>query len=109
MTPTPTPHRAASSHRQGWWHWLIHWARTPKHAPHWQPAPVGSPAAPAVCQPTLAATPATKSPVKPLRVVRVLDADQHPGHTGRMLISGRMADVCAELDRLAAGELTARC
>ena len=39
-----------------------------------------------------------------LRVLRVLDA--HPGvrHSGRMVISGRMADVCAELDRLAAME-----
>ena len=38
---------------------------------------------------------------KPLRVVRVLEVGQAPGHVGRMTISGRMADVCAELDRLA--------
>lgn len=41
---------------------------------------------------------------KPLRVVRVLEAGQAHCAVGRMLISGRMADVCAELDRLAARE-----
>ena len=39
-----------------------------------------------------------------LRVVRVCDPRQTPGEMGRMVISGRMADVCAELDRLAARE-----
>jgi hypothetical protein len=39
---------------------------------------------------------------KPLRIVRILEADQAPTQVGRMIISGRMADVCAELDRLAA-------
>lgn len=41
---------------------------------------------------------------KPLRIVRILEAGQAPAQVGRMLISGRMADVCAELDRLAAHE-----
>lgn len=41
---------------------------------------------------------------KPLRVVRVLEAGQAQSSVGRMVISGRMADVCAELDRLAARE-----
>lgn len=41
---------------------------------------------------------------RPLRVVRVLDACHAPSSAGRMVISGRMADVCAELDRLAAQE-----
>lgn len=40
----------------------------------------------------------------PLRVVRVIERGQTQGHVGRMVISGRMADVCAELDRLAACE-----
>jgi len=39
-----------------------------------------------------------------LRVLRVIDAGPSAPHGGRMLISGRMADVCAELDRLAALE-----
>jgi hypothetical protein len=38
--------------------------------------------------------------VYPLRIVRVKDAN--PQMAGRMVISGRMADVCAELDRMAA-------
>ena len=44
---------------------------------------------------------------KPLRVVRVLESCQPPSGAGRMVISGRMADVCAELDRLAALEAAA--
>ena len=38
-------------------------------------------------------------PMRPLRVVRVVEP--HDSGAGRMVISGRMADVCAELDRLA--------
>ncbi len=41
---------------------------------------------------------------RPLRVLRVVEASATPASTGRMVISGRMADVCAELDRLAASE-----
>ncbi len=51
-------------------------------------------------------TPAARAlPVhRPLRVVRVMEAGQPRSQVGRMVISGRMADVCAELDRLAACE-----
>ena len=49
-------------------------------------------------------TPSNLSSSKPLRVVRILEAGQAPAHVGRMVISGRMADVCAELDRLVARE-----
>ena len=42
----------------------------------------------------------------PLRVVRVIEANQPSANVGRMVVSGRMADVCAELDRLAACEET---
>jgi hypothetical protein len=41
---------------------------------------------------------------KPLRVVRTVDAQQPGGRAGRVVLSGRLADVCAELDRLAALE-----
>ncbi len=41
---------------------------------------------------------------RPLRIVRIQEAGQAPSLVGRMVISGRMADVCAELDRLAARE-----
>ncbi len=41
---------------------------------------------------------------RPLRVVRVLEPSAPRTAAGRMVISGRFADVCAELDRLAAQE-----
>jgi hypothetical protein len=44
---------------------------------------------------------------RPLRVLRVVDDGHAPCTAGRMVISGRMADVCAELDRLAALEAAA--
>lgn len=48
---------------------------------------------------------AAPSPVRPLRVIRVVDGLQgEKRSTNRMVISGRMDDVCAELDRLAAIE-----
>jgi hypothetical protein len=42
-----------------------------------------------------------------LRVVRVFEGPQAAAGAGRMVISGRMADVCAELERLAALETAA--
>ena len=50
------------------------------------------------------AGPARAEPPKPLRVVRVLEPSAPRQVAGRMVISGRLADVCAELDRLAALE-----
>ena len=44
-----------------------------------------------------------------LRVLRVTESDQRVKGAGRMVISGRMADVCAELDRLAAIEAAQAC
>lgn len=41
---------------------------------------------------------------RPLRVLRVVESGQGRSNSGRMVISGRMADVCAELDRLVARE-----
>ena len=41
------------------------------------------------------------SPKLFLRVVREADPTIEPDCAGRMVISGRMADVCAELDRMA--------
>ena len=43
---------------------------------------------------------------RPLRVLRVVDS-QSRASGGHMVISGRMADVCAELDRLAGKEAAA--
>lgn len=41
---------------------------------------------------------------KPLRVIRVVDQGTPRTSVGRMVMSGSMAEICAELDRLAACE-----
>lgn len=56
-------------------------------------------AAPKPCQ-IMAKTAAPRR----LKVVREFDAGISPSCAGRMMISGRMADVCAELDRMAQRE-----
>ena len=66
------------------------------------PRPSPEPARP-VRAPAQQRTIATER-AKPLRVVRVLEPSASHAVAGRMVISGRMADVCAELDRLAALE-----
>jgi hypothetical protein len=50
--------------------------------------------------PSLHTAPVFATPI-PLRVARVMEAQLNRQSAGRMVISGRMADVCAELDRLA--------
>ncbi|CDS55234.1 hypothetical protein [Polaromonas sp. CG9_12] len=54
--------------------------------------------------PEIARPPCIPMPQEPtrsvLRVVRESDAAIQPDCAGRMVISGRMADVCAELDRM---------
>lgn len=42
---------------------------------------------------------------KPVQVIQVPDTHSTPKNIGRIVISGRMADVCAELDRLVALEM----
>ncbi|RUP25742.1 MAG: hypothetical protein EKK45_18580 [Curvibacter sp.] len=44
------------------------------------------------------------SSLRPLRVLRIRESGPHPRRAGRLVISGRMADVCAELERLAAAD-----
>jgi hypothetical protein len=51
-----------------------------------------------------AATPVTP---KPLRVTRIVDDTTPRNAAGRMVISGNMREVCAELDRLVALESAA--
>jgi hypothetical protein len=43
-------------------------------------------------------------PTSRLKIVRQFDPGVGPTYAGRMVISGRMADVCAELDRMAERE-----
>lgn len=47
-----------------------------------------------------ACAPRSRKGLPTLRVMRMLESGQSPKVVGRMVISGRMADVCAELDRL---------
>jgi uncharacterized protein YfaP (DUF2135 family) len=44
-------------------------------------------------------------PIHRVRVVRNVDTSLPADRAGRMVVSGRFADVCAELDRLAASEM----
>ena len=50
------------------------------------------------------ALPSNRKGLPTLRVMRLLEAGQPSKSVGRMVISGRMADVCAELDRLVCSE-----
>lgn len=72
-----------------------------RSARYWVATPALAQPAPACTEPPVreAMRPAAH---RPLRIVRILEANQAPTQVGRMTISGRMADVCAELDRLAA-------
>lgn len=51
-----------------------------------------------------APNPVSARPIACLKVVREFDPYNKRSHAGRMVISGRMADVCAELDRIALKE-----
>ena len=70
---------------------------------------------PAVAQRIFAPMPAkchqNSAPAKTLcrlKVVRQLESGANQSCTGRLVISGRMSDVCAELDRMARIEATSR-
>jgi hypothetical protein len=85
-TSAPSPNACKASHAS-----KAHFASTPQIS-HMSP-----PSHLSAGLPTLPALPV-------LRITRVLEAGQAPSSVGRMVISGRMADVCAELDRLVARE-----
>ena len=92
-------------------HSLMGWlGQRPRRGDTPQPARQASSQAAAarVCAPRPAASarPCEKAR-RPLRVVRVVDGGGATPSAGRMFMSGRMADVCAELDRLAALEAAA--
>ncbi len=57
--------------------------------------------------PALAGTAGSAQPVSRLKIVREFEPGMARSQAGRMVISGRMSDVCAELDRIAQSE-TAR-
>ncbi len=85
--------------------WVAHRASARRTAPA---SPCGehpdAPKSVASCAVSTRATAPNSTASMPLRVVRVMEAGQARASSGRMVISGRMADVCAELDRLAARE-----
>jgi hypothetical protein len=72
-----------------------------------RPARASSPFHRAASASALALRPTRPAVSTPLRVVRLSEGGERPGSAGRMVISGRMADVCAELDRLAEREAAA--
>ena len=72
-------------------------------------APAQEPRQRIVPAPVVRAALPPRRPRRPLRVVRVVDSGHAQAGAGRMVISGRMADVCAELDRLAALEARQAC
>jgi len=61
-----------------------------------------------LARPSGTATRKTAQKRPALRVLRIVESGSASAHTGRLIISGRMADVCAELDRLAEREATLR-
>ena len=75
---------------------------TPRPAP--AAVPVRAPTRQPVWNGPVRHVPAPAQPAKPLRVLRVVEPSAPRAVAGRMVISGRLADVCAELDRLAAAE-----
>jgi hypothetical protein len=90
------------------WQWLMAKPGQPLQAtplpvdkPKWvdTPAPVNG-----LAQQRNQVVKASAAPGRPVRVLQVMEAGQSPTQAGRLRISGRMADVCAELDRLAARE-----
>ena len=78
-------------------------AATPRPAPRARPRPLWQ--GPVRQDPGHGASPASH---RALRVLRMAEQEERPDCAGRMVISGRMADVCAELDRLAAREALTR-
>jgi len=64
-------------------------------------AQAGRPGLPRNFSPVAAPAGGLERPPRPLRVRRVAEPHRPAASAGRMVISGRIADVCAELDRLA--------
>ena len=87
----------------------IHTPQATRPASGWAPGCNNRPnPAPAWTARPSCSTPPPAAPRRPVRVLRVIDTPQSSASAGRMRISGRMADVCAELDRMAALESSAR-
>ena len=92
---------------RGNWPFTVKPPLRPSEAPARQPAPAGRsflPMAPMGSdRHAFLSTRTTDSHVRSLRPTKVLRRVSDSG-TGRLVIAGRMADVCAELDRMVASE-----
>lgn len=91
------------------WRWLVATPGQTQHAPSsgFKPAVRSQRLTSSLRSHTLKSQPSTATHIvvrRPVRMVRVMEAGQTSAQVGRMVISGRMADVCAELDRLVAHE-----
>lgn len=85
--------------------WSKETNRAPKNRPALLPANPCGPAATSTSNTHLPdSTVRAANPLRPLRIMRVQEAGQAGAASSRMVLSGRMVDVCAELDRLAACE-----
>jgi hypothetical protein len=99
-------HSVFPSHLQSLKRWWV--SHTPErtmpvaHAVHTSPC-----TAPRLRRSVAQCTHGHSAAQRPLRILTVHEAGQPQFSVGRMVISGRMADVCAELDRLAAREAAA--
>lgn len=81
---------------------LLHWLTTTQQSSQ---ASANTAAIPLRAQLMQSTTPTRQVPqTRPLRVLQVMELGHSGRQPGRLRISGRMADVCAELDRLAAHE-----
>jgi hypothetical protein len=77
----------------------------PAHQPARQPMhPMAASKAARVTYPN-SRPPVTAQPIHRVRVVRNVDNTLPADRAGRMVVSGRFADVCAELERLAATDM----
>lgn len=99
----PTPQQGPRPLR-GNWPFTVKPPLRPSEAPARQPAPAGRSFLPMGSdRHAFLSTRTTDSHVGSLRPTKVLRRVSDSG-TGRLVIAGRMADVCAELDRMAASE-----
>ena len=55
--------------------------------------------------PALGVAATSTRPIRRLKIVREFEPGMGRSQSGRMVISGRMSDVCAELDRIAQKEM----
>lgn len=109
MNTEPSSASALLTPLQSLWRWIMPAANMTKARPSMSQRHSGRGISVNAIDTTLCLTPsgpyhANPASSRPLRIVRLMEVGQPSVNVGRMVISGRMADVCAELDRLVARE-----